>query len=492
LSISSSAPPSDPRPGDTVIVGAGPAGLATAHGLRQRGRPCLVLEQGDGPGGLSRTLEHRGWRADLGGHRFFSRNRRIVELWQETLPPGEMLTRRRVSSIYYAGRFFGYPLRPAEVLRVLGPANAMRIGLSYLRRRLAPLRPEDRFDAWVRNRFGDRLYEIFFRDYTRKVWGRDPATIDAAWAMQRIRSLTLGGALRQALGIGPRQAATSLIGEFAYPRLGPGQMYQALAARVLAADGRIAYRHQVRRIHWQADGDPPGPRVVAVVSDTPDGPREHPCAALVSSMPLDELVAALEPAPPAAVLAAAQSLAYRSFVSVNLVYPRQPDRRDQWLYLNSDDVAAGRCQFYHNWSPDMAPPGNDGACLGFEYFCDQDDTTWAMPDPDLCRLAEADAARLPFLRGMRPVDGFVGRYAKAYPCYFDDYARAVAVIRDFLADFTNLIPVGRYGQFRYNNMDHAIETGLLAARRLHGEDVDPWAVNEEGLYHEQEDESSPC
>jgi len=490
LSNPSSASPSAPRPGETVIVGAGPAGLAAAHGLCQRGGACLVLEQGDGPGGLSRTLEHGGWRADLGGHRFFSRNRRIVELWGEMLPSGEMLTRRRASSIYYAGRFFSYPLRPAEVLRALGPANALRIGASYLHRRLAPLRPEDRFDSWVRNRFGDRLYEIFFRGYTRKVWGREPATIDAAWARQRIRSLTLGGALRQALGIGPRQAATSLIGAFAYPRLGPGQMYQAMADRIRAAKGRIAYRHHVRRIRWQAEGD--RPRVEAVISDAPDGPCEHPCAALVSSMPLDELVAALDPAPPAAVLAAAKALAYRSFVSVNLVYPRQPERQDQWLYLNSDDVAAGRCQFYHNWSPDMAPPGNDGACLGFEYFCDQDDATWGMAEADLLRLAEADAARLPFLRGMRPVDGFVGRYAKAYPCYFDDYARAVALIRDFLAGFGNLIPVGRYGQFRYNNMDHAIETGLLAARRLQGEDVDPWAVNEEGLYHEEEGERRPC
>jgi protoporphyrinogen oxidase len=473
----------------TIIIGAGPAGLAAAHGLTRDHRPCRILERDEAPGGLSRTLVHRGWRADLGGHRFFSRNRRIVELWQAMLPPDQLPSRPRASSIYYNGTFFGYPLRPLEVLRALGPGAATAAVASYLLRQLHPIRPEERFDAWVRNRFGDRLYEIFFRDYTRKVWGREPADIDAAWARQRIRTLTLGGALRNALGLDRRHAATSLIEQFTYPRLGPGQMYEAMAERAIAAGAILSCRHRARRIHWHADNGPDRLRVRAVLAESPGGTLELPCDAVVSSMPIDELVLALDPPPPPSILAAAKALAYRSFISVNLIYEDRPAIPDQWLYLNSPDLTAGRCQLYHNWSPDMVPPGNGGACLGFEYFCTEGDSLWNLPEDQLRALAEADAARLPFLRGLRPVDGFVGRYAKAYPCYFDGYAAALAEIRGFLAHFENLIPVGRYGQFRYNNMDHAIETGLLAARRIAGENVDPWAVNADGIYHEDSQEA---
>jgi protoporphyrinogen oxidase len=461
-----------------AIVGAGPAGLAAAHALAKQGSDQpVVLEQESQVGGLSKTVEYKGFRCDIGGHRFFTKSPEVEALWREVLPQ-DLLRRPRLSRIYYRGKFFYYPLRALNAVTGLGPVEGLKVLASFARAKVSPRSPEVSFEDWVSNRFGYRLYSIFFRTYTQKVWGIPCTELSADWAAQRIRNLDLIKAALSALGLGREGSVASLIDEFEYPRLGPGQMYEAMATQAEAMGSRTLLRHRVEGVRHD------GRRVTGLELSTPDGELDMDVDRVISTMPLTELVQRMKPAPPPEVLAAARSLRYRSIFTVNLMLSRRETVPDTWVYIHAPDVVAGRLQVYKNWSPAMVPDP-ELSTVGLEYFANEGDSLWTQPDDLLLKVAKKDLARVGLAQEREVFDGFVVRYPKAYPVYSDGYADRIAVIRSYLSQFDNLECAGRYGQFRYNNMDHSILTGMLAARKLCGEQCDPWDVNVDGEYHEE-------
>lgn len=463
---------------DLAIIGAGPAGLAAAYFSARNGLGTpLVLEQDAQVGGLSKTVEYRGFRCDIGGHRFFTKSQEVEALWREVLP-GDFLRRPRLSRIYYRGRFYHYPLRLGNAMRNLGLLEGARVLGSFARAKLLPRRPEVSLEDWVSNRFGHRLYSIFFRTYTEKVWGIPCTELSADWAAQRIRNLDLAKAVLNAVGIGRGRAVASLIEDFDYPRLGPGQMYEEMAARTVSMGGRVLRLHRVEAVRHERG------RVVALEVGTPDGRLAVDVDRVVSTMPLSDLVLRMKPEPPREVVDAALGLTYRSIVTVNLVVERPEVVPDTWVYLHAPEVAAGRLQLYKNWSPAMVPDPR-WSSVGLEYFATEGDPLWSNSDASMLELGKKELVGLKLVRREEIADGFVARYAKAYPVYAGGYADRLAVVRGYLARLGNLECAGRYGQFRYNNMDHSIMTGMLAVRRLAGERCDPWGVNVDGVYLEQ-------
>ena len=463
----------------TVVIGAGPAGLAAAHELSVLGRAATVLEKDDQVGGIARTVVYRGYRFDIGGHRFFTRAAGIQELWEEVMG-GDFLVRPRLSRIHYNDRFFHYPLKPVEALIGLGPFESLRILVSYLRARAFPIEDERSFEEWVVNRFGRRLFEIFFQTYTEKVWGRPCSEIGAEWAAQRIKNLDLVAAVRNAL-IGSRgdgQIVTTLIDRFHYPRLGPGMLWERWTERLIERGIEVRLGAEVKRLH-HTDG-----RVVFAETRSPDG-TTHRLAGrhFISTMPIRELVHALEPAPPAEVIEAADRLQYRDFLTVVLIVEVEELFPDNWIYIHSPDVRVGRIQNFKNWSPEMVPDPSTTS-LGLEYFVHEGDDLWSMPDDELVALGARETERLGLVDAARVRDGAVVRVQKAYPVYDGDYREALATIRGWLSSLQNLQLVGRNGQHRYNNQDHSMLTGILAARNIDGERHDIWSVNVEEEYHE--------
>ncbi|MCL4502912.1 MAG: NAD(P)/FAD-dependent oxidoreductase [Deltaproteobacteria bacterium] len=465
---------SDLRP---VIIGGGPAGISAAHALAERRLPCLLLEKDQQMGGLCKTVKYKGFRCDIGGHRFFTKNKEIQALWEQTLP-ADFLVRQRLSRIYYRGKFFYYPLRVGNALSGLGPLVSSKIVLSYLKARAFPVKPEVSFADWVSNRFGKILFNIFFKTYTEKVWGISCTTLSADWAAQRIRNLSLGRALINAMGLQNRGKVASLIDSFHYPRLGPGQMYEDMCRRLSSNGGEIRRDQEVVEVrHTQG-------KVTEVLTRGRGHDQLTSCSHCFSSMPISELVLRMSPRPPEAVLTAARNLRYRSIITVNLLFKTKTTLPDNWIYLHSPEVTAGRLQLYENWSPAMVPRAGTSSA-GFEYFCFEGDALWNSADSELINIARQDQSHLKFYNQEDFLDGFVVRYAKAYPMYEDGYEKHLGLIKDWLAQFSNLYCIGRYGQFRYNNMDHSMLTGILAARAMLGENVDPWSVNAEGEYIEE-------
>ena len=473
-----------PQADDVVIIGAGPAGLTAAYELSKLGRRSLILEQDQIVGGISRTCEHAGYRFDIGGHRFFTKVDYVRELWHEILG-AELITRPRLSRIYYQGKFFDYPLKPMNALLGLGPIEAVRIGLSFLRAQLFPSPRELSFEDWVVNRFGRRLYEIFFRTYTEKVWGMPCGEISADWAAQRIKQLDLLVAIKNALlgSVATRggDVVTTLIEEFEYPRLGPGQMWER-CCELLAERGSktvmgarvVKLRHDGRRVRSLVvrEGDLPEYEIAA----------EH----VLSSMPIRTLLRCLDPAPPEEVRRAAESLRYRDFLTVAVVIDQPNLFEDNWIYIHSGDVHVGRVQNFKNWSPEMVPdPGK--TALGLEYFVQAGDELWSTPDAELIALASRECEVLGLAKASAVVDGAVVRMPKAYPVYDGAYQDALRTIRGWLDGIGNLQLIGRNGQHRYNNQDHSMVTGVYAARNIAaGADYDIWDVNVEDEYHEEQ------
>ena len=467
--------------GRTVIVGAGPAGLTAAFELARLGRDAIVFEADDLVGGISRSVVFRGCRLDIGGHRFFTKVPEVERLWREILGD-DLLVRRRMSRIYYRGKFFDYPLRPVNALRGLGVAEAARVLASYARARLFPVADERTFDAWVSNRFGRRLFEIFFKTYTEKVWGMPCSEISAAWAAQRIKNLDLMTAIRNALlgnfGAGG-QVVTSLIERFHYPRLGPGMMWER--CRDMAAAGGVHTHLRTRVVRVLHDGG----RVHAVDVLGPDGDtRREPCDALISTMPVGDLVRAMDPGPPAEVLDAAGKLRHRDFLIVGLIVERDELFPDNWIYVHAPEVHVGRVQSFKNWSPDMV---DDPAVsfIGLEYFANQGDALWSRSDEDLIGLGTSEACTIGLFSPDEVRAGIVVRMPKAYPVYDGEYERHLRTLRGWLEGIDNLFTVGRNGQHRYNNQDHSMLTALYAVRSLAGARLDVWAVNEEESFHEE-------
>lgn len=465
-----------------VVIGAGPAGLTAAYELSKLGRWCTVLEADNQVGGLSRTVNYRGYRFDIGGHRFFSKVQLINDLWKEILGE-DFLVRPRLSRIHYRGTFFDYPLKACNALTGLGPIEALLISLSYAKARLLPSKEETNFEQWVANRFGSRLYEIFFKTYTEKVWGIPCTEISADWATQRIKNLSLREALRNALfGTGRGkygQLITTLIDQFHYPRFGPGMMWER-CAELLAARGSETIRGvRVERIRHRHG------HVECVYGRTSAGQAvEFGGDQFISTMPLRELIYALDPAAPDEILRAANHLRYRDYLTVVLIVQRASVFPDNWIYIHSPEVKMGRIQNYKNWSPDMVPDLS-WTSLGLEYFLWDKDPEWSWSQEQLINLGIQECAQIGLVDPREVKDGTVVRMRKAYPVYDQRYHDSLSTIRRYLESFPNLQTIGRNGLHRYNNQDHSMLTGVYAARNIVGERYDVWSVNTEVEYHEE-------
>jgi len=467
-----------------VVIGAGPAGLTAAYELSKHQVPSTVVEADPHyVGGIARTVEHHGYRFDIGGHRFFSKNQEIEDLWTEVLG-GEMLTRGRLSRIYYRGKYFDYPLKAMNALRNLGLLETVRCMSSYGWARLRPVKNPHTLDDWVSNQFGRRLFNIFFKTYTEKVWGIPTTELSADWAAQRIKGLNMVEAIKGALfpkrASGRGEVIKTLIDRFRYPRLGPGQMWETVAAG-LARQG-----HPVK-LGWKVTGiRRQGPTVTSVLAVDQAG-EEHELTGqeFVSTLPVRTLVELMDPPPPEEVLIAATRLGYRDFLSVTLMIDRGDLFPDNWIYIHEPGVKVGRLQNFKNWSPSMVPDQSK-TCLGMEYFCFEGDGLWTMSDAELIDLGKRELAQLGMCRPEEVFDGCVVRMPKAYPVYDDEYQEHLKVIRDWLETVPNLHLCGRNGMHKYNNQDHSMMTALLVARRIAGvSDLDPWNVNADAEYHEE-------
>jgi protoporphyrinogen oxidase len=533
-----------------VIVGAGPAGLTAAlEILRRSDIAPIVLEADKQVGGISKTINYRGNRMDLGGHRFFSKSDWVMRWWQEILPiatgrteadetlrityqqasrdllPGAaaaatsdavMLVRRRLSRIFYRRRFFDYPLKlNANTLRNLGLLEALRIGLSYGQAQLRFGRTENTLEEFFVNRFGNRLYRTFFKDYTEKVWGVPCREISAEWGAQRIKGLSITKAIAHAVATSirlpadsdaaQRRTETSLIERFLYPKFGPGQMWEEVARRVTSRGGAIHARHRVIGIERKER------RVVSVdvLDEAAGATRRIPCDHFVSTMPVRDLVTLLKPEDEG-IATVAGNLPYRDFMTVGLLLRKmktaggqlgrterhRPTARggapengmppDNWIYIQEPDVRVGRLQIFNNWSPAMvADP--DTIWLGLEYFCAEGDDLWSANDAKFIDFAAGELEKLGMVDRNDILDGTVVRVPKAYPAYFGQY-REFGKVRDYLSGFANLYPIGRNGMHRYNNQDHSMLSASAAVDSIldHGRGKsDIWNINAEEEYHEE-------
>jgi protoporphyrinogen oxidase len=463
-----------------VIIGAGPAGLTAAFQLHKEGISSTVLEGTDQVGGISRTVERDGWRFDIGGHRFFTKVPEVEALWHEILPDDDFLLRPRMSRIYYRGKFYDYPLRAMNVLKNMGPIEAVWIVLSYVWAQIRPPKNQDKFEGWVVARFGRRLFEHLFKSYTEKVWGIPTDELEADFAAQRIKNLDLKKAIINAFMPKRNQKdITSLIEEFQYPKYGPGMMWEACRDQVVAKGSTVHMDTKVRKIRHR-DG-----RAYEVVAEHPDGTEStFPCTDVISSMPFTKLVKGMDPAPPAEVIQAADDISYRDFLSVALVVPEEFAFPDNWIYIHAPEVQVGRIQNYGSWSPFMVKEGR--TCLGLEYFVFEGDDMWTKSDDELIEQAKREIAFLGLVDPDRVELGHVVRVPKAYPTYDEGYTDRVETLRKWVDTNTpNVHPVGRNGMHRYNNQDHSMYTAMLTVENIVGRGPhDVWSVNVEEEYHE--------
>jgi protoporphyrinogen oxidase len=474
---------------DIFVIGAGPAGLTTAYCLTKETPSVIVIEKDPlYVGGISRTVRHGNFLFDVGGHRFFSKAKEVVDLWHEILP-NDFITRRRLSRIYYGGKFYSYPLSAFQALRNLGIFTSAACMLSYAYAKAFPVASPRSFHDWVRNRFGERLFQIFFKTYTEKVWGMSCDEISADWAAQRIKGLDLRVAVVNALkhSLGRRSSAAAaggdvvktLIETFQYPRKGPGMMWEAAASKITERGGRILMGRELVGLAYDDVQ-----RLWRIEVATADGKRESYTARhVVNSAPVRELVQKLAPKPIS--LLNARELRYRDFLTVALMINQPEIFADNWIYIHDPSVKVGRVQNFGSWSPEMAPAGT--TCLGLEYFCFEGDGLWTMSDEDLIALATREITKVGLASPADVVDGCVVRQPKAYPVYDDAYRDHMAMIRlDLEQSYPNLHLIGRNGMHKYNNQDHAMMTGMMTARNILAGDriYDIWQVNEDAEYHE--------
>ena len=482
------APPDDTAPaapdpaGSTdpvVVIGAGPAGLTAAYELVKRGDRVVVLEASDVVGGISQTVERDGWRFDIGGHRFFTKVPEVEHLWHEILPDGDFLLRPRMSRIYYDDKYYDYPLKASNALKNLGVLEAALCVGSYVRAQVRPPKDQSNYENWLVARFGWRLYRKFFETYTEKVWGVPVKEMPADWAAQRVKGLSLGNAIVNALTPKRNQKEiTSLIEEFQYPKFGPGMMWERCRDLVVAAGGEVRMESPVTGI--EIDGG----RAVAVTVTRADGTTERVAARhVISTMPMNELVGAIHPTPPEHIVHAGQGLSYRDFLSVALVVPEEEGFPDNWIYIHASDVAVGRIQNYGSWSPYMVKEGR--TCLGLEYFVFEGDELWSDTDQHLIERGKRELAQLGLVDASKVEQGYVVRVKKAYPYYDSSYKENVATIAGYLEGAApNVHLVGRNGMHKYNNQDHSMYTAMLTVENIHGASHDIWTVNVEEEYHE--------
>ena len=474
------------EPLDAFVIGAGPAGLTTAYCLAKAGHRVHVIEQDPVyVGGISRTVNYKGFLFDIGGHRFFSKSKEVVDLWNEILPD-DFIDRPRLSRIFYKGKFYAYPLKAFEALRNLGLLESFACVASFALAQAFPVHSPRTFHQWVRNQFGERLFRIFFKTYTEKVWGMGCDEISADWAAQRIKGLSLAGAvldgLRRSLGIGraPGSAAKSLIESFRYPRRGPGMMWEAAAVKLQAMGGTLAMGSRLEKLVFDE------PRKLWTITTAAESGETQTFQArnVVSSAPVQELMDHLSPKPLS--LFHSRSLKYRDFLTVVLIGHPRDELPDNWIYIHDPSVKVGRVQNFRSWSPDMIPDGVS-TCLGLEYFCFEGDGLWNAPDDELIELAKTEIHKIGLMGRDEVYDACVVRQKKAYPVYDETYSDHLDVIRREIGlRYPGLHLVGRNGMHKYNNQDHAMMTGMLTAQNIIAGGIvfDTWQVNEDAEYGE--------
>lgn len=456
-----------------AVIGAGPAGLAAAHQLVRKGLRVEVFEADSAVGGMARTIPLWGQRVDLGPHRFLAGDPRVNEFWLAALA-GRHSRVQRHTRIHYQRRFFDYPLKPANALLGLGPMEAARCVLSYFNARLFPLRDQSSFEAWVTNRFGRRLYAIFFRHYSEKLWGIPCRELDAAFAAQRIRKLSLFEALKDALLKSGAARHKTLADEFAYPHGGSGAVYEALANSISAGGGAVHLNTPVQAVRPAQNGRPALLRLA-------DG-GERPFAHIVSTMPLTRLIDGLDA--PVDIRVHAGRLTYRNTILVYLRVGRDGLFPDQWIYVHSPELQTGRMTNFANWCPSIRN-GSRESILCLEYWCGDGEALWSLPDEALVELARAEAAQTSLVQAADILEGRVIRIPRSYPVYTAGYRRHLEPLERYLSQLDSLTAIGRSGAFKYNNQDHSILMGLLAAENIaEGAGHDLWSVNTDDEYQE--------
>lgn len=474
-------------PGMTVCIGAGPAGLTASYLLAKKGFPVTVLEADpEYVGGISRTARYKNFHFDIGGHRFFSKSQAVEDLWTEILP-NDMLIRPRSSRIFYRRQFYSYPLRGLEALRKLGIFESFLCLASYAKARLFPKVNPKNLEDWVSNQFGYRLFSIFFKTYTEKVWGMSSKEISADWAAQRIKGLSLTSAIWNAIRPQTKvhdrkKVIKTLIDSFRYPRKGPGMLWEAAAEKTKQMGGNIVMGAKVIGLRYLGDS---AECPWEITYETISGVKKKQLAQnVISSAPLRELMEGLEPKP--RTLENARKLGYRDFLTVALVVRDKNLFSDNWIYIHEPEVKVGRIQNFKSWSPEMVGDP-DLNCYGLEYFCFEGDGLWNSSDSELLDLAKSELVTLGLCEAADILDGCVVRQKKAYPVYDDQYQVHVDAIRQELdLEYPGLHLVGRNGMHKYNNQDHAMMTAMLAVENIgNGQRLyDVWKVNQDAEYHE--------
>ncbi len=459
-----------------LIIGAGPAGLTAAWEAEKLGVKTLILEGDKEVGGISRTVERNGWKFDIGGHRFFTKVDEVYEIWDEILEKDDFLLRPRMSRIYYKKKFYDYPLKASNALFNLGIFEAIRCVLSYFYVRIRPPKNQDNFENWVAARFGWRLYNIFFKTYTEKVWGVDASTIGSDWASQRIKNLSLMKAILNAFQINKSgEIITTLIDKFKYPKYGPGMMWETAYKKLLGMGHEIKLSNRVSEIVKENN---------YYLVTTKNG-EQFKAENILSSMPLAHLPKTIKPSPSEEVLTSGENLKFRDFLSVALVINAEDAFPDNWIYIHEPDVKVGRVQNYGSWSPFMVKEGK--TCLGLEYFVNIGDELWSMEDKKLIALATKELEKLSLIKKNSTLEGYVVRMPKAYPVYDLNYSENIANISDWLSkEHTSIYPIGRNGMHRYNNQDHSMMTAVKSVRNIILNELnDIWKINVEEDYHEE-------
>ena len=461
---------------EILIIGAGPAGLTSAWEANKHGLKTLILEGDKEVGGISRTVERNGWKFDIGGHRFFTKVDEVYEIWDEILDEKDFLLRPRMSRIYYKNKFYDYPLKASNALFNLGIIEAIRCVLSYFYVRIRPPKNQDNFEDWVAARFGWRLYNIFFKTYTEKVWGVDATTIGADWASQRIKNLSLMKAILNAFQINKSgEIITTLIDKFKYPKYGPGMMWETAYKKLLEQGHEINLNSRVSEISKNDNH---------YLVTTKEG-EVYKATNILSSMPLAHLPKTVKPEPTSNIKKSGENLKFRDFLSVALVINEEDAFPDNWIYIHEPGVKVGRVQNYGSWSPYMVKEGK--TCLGLEYFVNIGDELWSMDDENLISLATEELESLSLIKRNSSLEGYVVRMPKAYPVYDLNYSDNISIIEDWLSsEHSNIYPIGRNGMHRYNNQDHSMMTAVKSIRNIVlGETNDIWKINVEEDYLEE-------
>lgn len=478
---------------DVLIIGAGPAGLTAGYLLtKESEQSVIILEKNPNyVGGISRTEQNNNFLVDIGGHRFFSKSKEINELWQELLP-NDFLERKRLSRIFYQGKFYSYPLKAFEALKNLGLFQSLYCILSYIYSQIRPIKNPNTFHEWVRNQFGERLYQIFFKSYTEKVWGLSCDKISSDWAAQRIKGLNLKSAIISAIKKSLSSLFKSkhnpnviktLIETFKYPRKGPGMLWEATAKKIKIKGGLIEMGANVTQLDWDSEKKIWAITVEKRIDEKVEEVK-YLAKNIISSAPIQEMINAITPIPSCASIA--NNLNYRDFIIVAIVLSQPPKFQDNWLYVHDSNVKVGRIQNFSSWSPEMVPSQNEG-CLGLEYFCREGDTMWESTDDELVEFAAHELKSLNLIEANQIKTGFVVRQPKAYPIYDTHYKQILAKIRtEFQLNYPQFYFTGRNGLHKYNNQDHSMMTAMLTVKNILAGKIlfNVWAVNEDAEYHE--------